>query len=76
MFEKQNQNQGTVKQWDDVKGYGFIVPDSGGPDVFVHFREITDTERGERRSLRKGQRVEFTAFRDAKGVKATDVRRL
>ncbi|HEX8166880.1 MAG TPA: cold-shock protein [Beijerinckiaceae bacterium] len=49
-------NTGTVKWYNDQKGYGFIAPDSGGKDVFVH---ATALERAGIRSLRDGQKVSF-----------------
>jgi cold shock CspA family protein len=55
--------RGTVKRWDDQKGFGFIVPDGGGPDVFVHVRELMDGEK-----LVNGSQVIFEAMQDpAKG---------
>jgi len=52
---------GTVK-W-STKGYGFIQPDSGGPDVFVH---ITAVERAGMGSLQEGQKISYEEQRDAK----------
>jgi CspA family cold shock protein len=49
-------NKGTVKWYNDQKGYGFIAPDAGGKDVFVH---ATALERAGIRSLRDGQKVSF-----------------
>jgi len=49
-------NTGTVKWDNDQKGYGFIAPDAGGKDVFVH---ATALERAGIRSLRDGQKVSF-----------------
>ena len=49
-------NTGTVKWYNDQKGYGFIAPDAGGKDVFVH---ATALERAGIRSLRDGQKVSF-----------------
>ena len=49
-------NTGTVKWYNDQKGYGFIAPDAGGKDVFVH---ATALERSGIRSLRDGQKVSF-----------------
>jgi len=64
-----DREQGTVKWFDDSKGYGFISRESGG-DVFVHFRSI----RGEGyRSLAEGQRVEFAVTQSDKGLQADDV---
>lgn len=60
---------GTVKWFNNSKGYGFIQREQGG-DVFVHFRAI----RGDGyRSLEEGQRVEFTVGQGQKGLQAEDV---
>lgn len=48
--------QGTVKWFNDQKGFGFIQPDGGGPDVFVH---ISAVERAGMRSLKEGQKVSY-----------------
>ena len=50
---------GTVRWFDPAKGFGFIEPEDGGDDVFVHFSAISDT--GGFRTLDEGQRVEYTA---------------
>jgi CspA family cold shock protein len=63
---------GTVKWFNDAKGYGFISRDAG-EDVFVHFSAI---EGGGFRSLREGQRVEFAVEQSPKGLQATHVRSL
>jgi CspA family cold shock protein len=63
--------QGTVKWFNSDKGYGFIAPDDGTPDVFVHHSAI---KAGGFRGLQENQRVEFTAVRGAKGPQAQDVR--
>lgn len=63
---------GTVKWFNDAKGFGFIVSDSG-TDVFVHFQAI----RGEgHRSLTDGQKVEFSVVNGQKGLQAEDVVKL
>jgi len=60
---------GTVKWFNNGKGYGFIVRDEGG-DVFVHYSSIQGTGF---RSLEEGQRVEFTVGEGTKGLQAQDV---
>lgn len=54
-------NTGTVKFYNDQKGYGFISPDNGGKDVFVH---ATALERAGMRSLVEGQKVQFDTQED------------
>lgn len=61
---------GTVKWFNADKGFGFITPDDGGADLFVHFSEITS---GGFRSLDEGQKVSFTVGHGAKGPQATAV---
>lgn len=51
--------KGTVKRWDDTKGFGFIVPEGGGPDVFVHTRELIDGDK-----LVNGSQVIFEVMQD------------
>ncbi len=63
--------QGTVKWFNAEKGFGFIAPDDGTPDVFVHHSAIKVDGY---RSLEDNQRVEFTASRGAKGPQADEVR--
>jgi CspA family cold shock protein len=63
--------QGTVKWFNSEKGYGFIAPDGGAPDVFVHFSEIVGNGY---RSLEDGQRVEFEVTQGQKGPQASQVR--
>jgi CspA family cold shock protein len=55
---------GTVKFFNDSKGYGFIQPDEGGNDAFVH---ITAVERAGMRSLRENQRVSYELEQDRRG---------
>jgi CspA family cold shock protein len=64
--------QGTVKWFNDAKGFGFIAQD-GGDDVFVHHTAI-QTEGF--RSLAEGERVEFDVQNGAKGLQAANVRRI
>jgi len=63
---------GTVKWFNDAKGYGFIARD-GGEDVFVHYSAI---EGGGFRTLRENDRVEFSVEQGPKGLQATHVRPL
>jgi cold shock protein len=63
--------RGTVKWFNSDKGYGFIVPDDGTPDVFVHHSAI---KADGYRDLEENQRVDFTAGRGAKGPQAEEVR--
>ena len=65
--------QGTVKWFDDAKGFGFITPDGGGKDVFVHHTSIAV---GGFRSLAEGDRVEFQTEQGAKGPQAKDVKKI
>ena len=62
---------GTVKWFNDAKGYGFIAPDSGGKDVFVH---ATAVEAAGLRSLTEGQKVSFDIVPDARGAKASNLK--
>lgn len=62
---------GTVKWFNSSKGYGFIAPDDGSKDVFVH---QTSIEGGGYRELTEGQRVEFDSEQGAKGPQAVRVR--
>ncbi len=64
--------QGTVKWFNEQKGYGFITQDTGA-DVFVHYSAI---EGGGFRSLNEGERVEFEVIPGAKGPQATSVKKL
>jgi CspA family cold shock protein len=64
---------GTVKWFSEEKGYGFITGDDG-KEVFVHWTGIN--AHRERASLREGERVEFETMRDAKGIKAINIRRI
>jgi CspA family cold shock protein len=65
--------QGTVKWFNSEKGFGFIAPDDGGADVFVHFSAI---QADGYRSLDENQRVEFEVTQGQKGPQAESVRAL
>ncbi|MDA8420291.1 MAG: cold-shock protein [Pseudomonadota bacterium] len=61
---------GTVKWFNDAKGFGFITPKDGSADVFVHFSVV----QGEGfKSLAEGQQVEFESTKGPKGMQATKV---
>ena len=62
---------GTVKWFSSEKGYGFITPDGGGDDVFVHFSQI---EGSGYKSLDEGAKVQFETEPGQKGLQATGVR--
>jgi cold shock protein len=63
---------GTVKWFNDAKGYGFITPDGGGKDVFVHHTAI---QMEGFRSLAEGQKVEYEVTEGPKGPQAANVRK-
>jgi len=63
--------EGTVKWFNATKGYGFVTPDDGTPDVFVHFSAI---EGSGYRELTEGQRVQFESENGQKGPQAKSVR--
>jgi cold shock protein len=68
-----NVSTGTVKWFNDAKGFGFITPSEGGDDLFAHFKEI---EGSGFKSLKEGQRVEYVAKRGPKGMQASAIRPL
>jgi len=61
---------GTVKWFNNAKGYGFISPDEGGSDVFAHFTSI---EMEGYRTLKQGQKVEFDLIDGPRGLQATKI---
>ena len=61
---------GTVSKFIDEKGFGFITPDDGGKDVFVHH---TDIKMDGFKSLKPGERVKYDLAHEAKGPKASNV---
>ena len=63
---------GSVKWFNEEKGYGFIQQDNGGADVFVHFRQVNSTGPG-RISLAEGQKVTFEIGEGQKGPQAENV---
>ena len=68
-----SKKKGTVKWFNDSKGYGFITPEDGGKDLFVHYSSIQGDGY---KSLTEGQLVEFAVIQGPKGEQATDVTRV
>jgi cold shock protein len=64
--------QGTVKWFSDEKGYGFISPDEGGEDLFVHHTGIAGSGF---KSLEEGQKVTYEAAQGRRGIQAENVSR-
>ncbi|KGF80140.1 cold-shock protein [Massilia sp. JS1662] len=62
---------GTVKWFNDSKGFGFITPDAGGDDLFAHFQDIQSEGF---KSLTENQRVSFERSTGPKGAKAGNIR--
>ncbi|WP_299259160.1 cold-shock protein [uncultured Kushneria sp.] len=62
---------GTVKWFNDTKGYGFISPDDGGDDLFAHFSEV---QAEGFKSLQDGQKVSFEVTQGKKGLQAANIK--
>ncbi|MEJ5211804.1 MAG: cold-shock protein [Burkholderiales bacterium] len=62
---------GTVKWFNDAKGYGFITPDDGGDDLFAHFSAIQVQGF---KSLKEGQKVQYDVTQGPKGKQASNIR--
>lgn len=62
---------GTVKWFNEGRGFGFIAPDGGGKDLFAHFRDI---QNGGFKTLVENQRVQFEVTEGAKGPQASNIR--
>jgi cold shock protein len=65
-----DRKQGTVKWFNDAKGFGFISPEDGSADLFVHFRAIQGNGF---KSLQEGQKVSFKVVQGQKGLQADEV---
>jgi CspA family cold shock protein len=63
-------NSGTVKWFNDAKGFGFITPADGGEDVFVHFSTIQGSGF---KTLAEGQKVQYDVRKGPKGLQAENV---
>jgi CspA family cold shock protein len=71
-LDMSDRQTGTVKWFNDAKGFGFITPESGA-DLFVHFRSIQGTGF---KSLQEGQKVSFKVVQGQKGLQADEVQAL
>ncbi len=64
---------GTVKWFNDAKGFGFITPDEGGDDLFAHFSAIVATGY---KSLKEGEKVTFDVTEGPKGKQASNIQKV
>jgi len=62
---------GTVKWFNDSKGFGFVTPDAGGEDLFAHFSAITMDGF---KTLKEGQKVQFEITQGPKGAQASNIK--
>ena len=62
---------GTVKWFNDAKGFGFVTPEDGGKDLFAHFSAIQESGF---KTLKEGQRVSFDVVSGPKGLQASNIR--
>ena len=62
--------KGTVKWFNDTKGFGFVTPDEGSEDLFVHFSAINS---GGFKTLKEGQKISFDVTQGSKGKQATNI---
>lgn len=69
-YEATSMQTGTVKWFNEAKGFGFITPTDGGADVFVHYSTI---EGNGFKTLAEGQQVEFESAKGPKGMQTTRV---
>ncbi|MDF4604395.1 cold-shock protein [Vibrio parahaemolyticus] len=65
-----NKSTGSVKWFNESKGFGFITPDNGGSDLFVHFKSIVSEGF---KTLSEGQKVSFVVEQGNKGLQAAEV---
>jgi cold shock protein len=70
LVEGRSMATGTVKWFNDAKGYGFITPDDGSEDLFAHFSAI---QMGGFKTLKEGQKVSFEVTQGPKGKQASNI---